>query len=64
MYADVWAQQPIDQTDLLALADRRALAIKQHLVDVLNFDFSRVSVTKTKAADLSGRVINMEIEAK
>lgn len=64
MYADVWANQPIGTAELLSLADRRALAIKQYLVDELGFEFERVSVTKAKAKKLNSRTINLQIEAK
>lgn len=64
MYEDVADRQQISTTDLLELADRRALAIKQYLVDVAQLDHARVSVAKTKKADLKGRIVNLEIDAR
>lgn len=64
MYEEVADKQNITDTDLLALADRRALAIKQHLVDVLQLEHERVSVAKTRKADLGARVVNLELDAR
>ncbi|MEE2730061.1 MAG: DUF748 domain-containing protein [Pseudomonadota bacterium] len=64
MYEDVAAQQNITNTDLLALADRRALAIKQHLVDVLQLDHARVTVSKSRSGDLQGRIVNLGLDAR
>jgi hypothetical protein len=63
MYADIEAAQTADTAELLALADGRALAIKQHLVDVLGLDHQRVSVTKARESDFTGRTLTLEIEA-
>jgi uncharacterized protein involved in outer membrane biogenesis len=64
MYEDVSGKQVISTDDLLALADHRALSIKQHLVDVLQFDHQRVSVSKTNKSELNGRVIKLKIEVR
>ena len=64
MHEDVSGKQVISTDDLLALADRRALSIKQYLVDVLQFDHQRISVSKTKKSKLNGRVIKLELEAR
>ena len=64
MYEDVADRQAITTTDLLELADQRALAIKQYLVDVLQFDHERVAVDKTRQEDLVGRVVNLELDAR
>jgi hypothetical protein len=63
LYADIIAAQSVDAAQLLALADARALAVKQHIVDVLGFDHQRISVTKARESDLTGRVLTLEIEA-
>jgi hypothetical protein len=63
MYSDIEAAQTVDATELLALADGRALAIKQHLVDVLGLDRRRVSMTKARASDFTGRTLTLEIDA-
>jgi len=64
MYEDVADKQEITSTDLLALADARALVIKQYLVDVTQLDHGRVSVAKTKKAHLKGRVVKLGIDAR
>ena len=64
MYQDVSGKQVISTDDLLALADRRALSIKQYLIDILQFDHERVSVSKTSKSELDGRIIKLEIEAR
>ena len=64
MYEEVADKQNITDTDLLALADRRALAIKQHLVDVLQLEHERVSVAKSRKQDLGARTVNLELDAR
>lgn len=64
LYEEVSDKQAINVNDLLALADRRALAVKQFLVDELQLDHQRVAVAKTAKGQLTGRVVNLEIEAK
>ena len=63
VYADLEAAQTTDAAALLSLADARALSIKQQLVNILGFDDQRVSLTKTRGNDLSGRTIKLEIDA-
>ncbi len=62
LYNDVTEAQKITSEMLLSLADHRALAIQQYLVNSLQLDHQRVSVTKTQETDLTGRSINLEIE--
>ena len=64
MYEDVADKQEISSTDLLALADARALVIKQYLVDVAQLDHGRVSVEKTNKAHLNDRVVKLGIDAR
>ena len=61
MFEDVSGKQIISTDDLLALADRRARAIMQDLVDVLKLDQKRVSVSKARPGNLTGRVIKLEL---
>ncbi len=63
LYSDVVAAQTIDTEMLLSLADSRALSIKQYLVDVLGLDHKRVSVTKARETDLTGRTLTLGIDA-
>jgi len=63
VYADLVDAQKIDAARLLSLADARALSIKQQLVDVLGFDHQRVSVTKARETDLTGRTLTLGIDA-
>jgi hypothetical protein len=62
MQADVTARQVISQQDLLNLADRRALAIKQYLVETAGLDHNRVQLLKTRDEDLKGRVCELGVE--
>ncbi len=64
MYEAVADRQVITVTDLLALADQRALVVKQYLVDDLQLDHARVAVDKTRQEDLVGRVVNLELDAR
>ena len=64
IYSEVAANQPVDTSDLLSLADRRAIAIKQYLVDDLKFDHTRLSVDKTSVKQLTGNVVNLQLGAK
>lgn len=59
MLQDVAAQQTIGQQDLQSLADQRALAIKQFLVESAKLDHSRIQMAKTRQADLKGRVCEL-----
>jgi uncharacterized protein involved in outer membrane biogenesis len=62
MQADVAARQVIGQQDLLVLADRRALAIKQYLVETAGLDQARVKLLKTRDKDLKGRTCELGVE--
>ena len=64
MLAGVAAKQPVTQQDLLDLADRRALAIKQYLVESAGLDNGRVRLQKTRGQDLRGRVCELGVEAE
>lgn len=59
MLQDVASRQSAGDAELLALADQRALAIKQYLVDSAGFDHSRIRMAKTRKADLKGRVCEL-----
>jgi len=62
MQADVAARQIVSQQDLLNLADRRALAIKQYLVESAGLDHNRVQLLKSRSEDLKGRVCELGVE--
>lgn len=64
MYDDVAQHQAVTNTDLLQLADSRALAIKQYLVDELQFDHERLVMNKAATANLDGRVIHLQLDAR
>ena len=61
MLRDVTAAQKIDPGELMSLADRRAMSIKQYLVDGLGLDHQRVSMKKPLA--LTGRTVFLELGA-
>lgn len=61
VFKDMLKGQEVNEDELIALADQRALSIKQHLVDDLKLSHERVSVIKTSVSDLSGRVIKLEL---
>ena len=62
MLAEVTAKQVIAQQDLLDLADRRALVIKQYLVETAGLDHNRVQLLKTSGDFLKGRVCTLGVE--
>jgi hypothetical protein len=62
MLADVAARQVISQEDLISLADQRALAIKQYLVETAGLDQSRVHLVKTRSENLKSRVCALGVE--
>lgn len=62
MLAEVAARQTVTQQDLVALADRRALAIKQYLVESAGLDNNRVRLQKTRSQDLKGLVCKLGVE--
>lgn len=59
MLQDVAARQLISDADLQTLADQRALAIKQFLVESAGLDHARTLLAKTGKADLNGRVCEL-----
>lgn len=59
MLQDVASRQTIDTQDLLTLADQRALAIKQYLVETAGLDHQRVLMAKTRKGDLKGRICEL-----
>ena len=63
VYNDIITAMEIKEDELLGLADARALAIKQYLVDNLKLSHERVSEIKAIKSDLSGRVIKLELDA-
>jgi hypothetical protein len=62
MLADVTDKQQISQPDLLALADQRALAIKQYMVETNKLDHNRVKLEKTREEDLKGLACELGVE--
>lgn len=64
MLRDVAERQALAEDDLLALADQRALVIKQFLVESAGLAHERVRVRKTTRADLSGRVSELGLIAE
>lgn len=59
MLQDVAARQLISDADLQTLADQRALAIKQFLVESAGLDHERTLLAKTGKADLNGQVCEL-----
>jgi outer membrane protein OmpA-like peptidoglycan-associated protein len=59
MLQDVASRQTIDTQNLLMLADQRALAIKQYLVETAGLDHQRVQMAKTRKRDLKGRICEL-----
>ncbi len=59
MLEDVAKQQTVSQQELQALADQRALAIKQFLVETAHLEHGRIQMEKTRKADLKGRVCEL-----
>ena len=59
MLQDVAARQGIGAADLQTLADQRALAIKQFLVESAGLNHERAMLAKTGKADLNGRVCEL-----
>lgn len=64
MLADVTDRQSISQQDLLTLADQRALAIKQYLVETARLDHNRVKLEKTREEDLKGLACELGVEPR
>ncbi len=62
IYDEILTAQKTDEQELLNLADERALAIKQYLVDDLKLSHERISVIKTQSGDLSGTVIKLGLD--
>jgi hypothetical protein len=62
IYADVAGRQVISQQELINLADQRALAIKQYLVETAGLDHSRVHLVTTRSEDLKSRVCELGVE--
>lgn len=63
IYDDILNALTISDDKLISLAEERALAIKQYLVDDVKFTHERISVIKTSSNDLTGTIINMGIDA-
>lgn len=64
MLVDVANKQAVSRHDLLELADRRALAIKQYLVESAGLDNGRVLMHKTRIQDLKSRICKLGVEAE
>ena len=62
LFQELLTKQEVSKADLVALADQRALTVKQHMVDVLELKHERVAVNKSKK--LQGRIIKLEIDAR
>ncbi len=62
VYEEILKTTKIDESELISLADERALSIKQYLVEDLKLSHERVSVIKALNSDLSGRVISLELD--
>lgn len=60
--ADVMAKQQVGEAELRALAEQRAAAIEQFLVEGAGFDHERID--KAKAATLDGRVCKLALEPR
>ena len=63
IYQDVIQGQMVVTDTLLSLADRRALSIKQYLVEVLQLNHKQISVIKAQKNELTGSVVKMGLEA-
>ncbi|MAR90398.1 MAG: hypothetical protein CML06_05900 [Pseudomonadales bacterium] len=62
MVEDLLSRLSVSDEDLLALADRRALAIKQHLVDQLQLDHTRVTMAQARREDLGQTAVKLGLE--
>ena len=62
MWADVAARQSVAQQELNELAEQRAQAIKQFLVEEASFDHERIDLPVTAAGGLSGRICALALE--
>lgn len=62
MLADVMAKQVVGEAELRALAEQRAAAIEQFLVEGAGFDHERID--KAKTATLDGRVCKLALEPR
>ena len=63
VYKDLQANQALSSASLLALADARAVAIKQQLVGELEFSEQRVLLNKAADKNLKGRTIELGVTA-
>ena len=63
MLKDIREKQTISDQDLTALADQRALSIKQYLIENGHLDSTRVSMKKADSGVLTGLTIKLKIEA-
>jgi hypothetical protein len=63
IYDDIVNTLAISDDKLISLAEERALAIKQYLVDEVKLSHERVSVIKTSGSDLAGTIISLGIDA-
>ncbi|HVL01789.1 MAG TPA: hypothetical protein VM553_18350, partial [Dongiaceae bacterium] len=64
MWSDVAARQTLPAQDLLTLAEQRAQAIKQYLVEEASFDHERIDLPPTAAGTLSGRICTLVLEPR
>jgi hypothetical protein len=63
VYDDILASEKVDEGELLALAEARALSIEQYLVEDLKLSDQRISVIKATQNDLSGRIVKLGLDA-
>jgi hypothetical protein len=63
IHDDILKALTISDDKLISIAEERALAIKQYLVDEVKLSHERVSVIKTSGSDLTGTIISMGIDA-
>jgi hypothetical protein len=64
MFSDVSEKQEIPEEELIALADQRAMSIKQYLVEKSQMDSARISLKKVEPGAFTGLAIKLELEAR
>lgn len=62
MWADVATRQSLTPQDLQELAEQRAQAIKQFLVENASFDHERIDLPAIAASGLTGRICTLALE--
>ncbi len=64
MFADVCERQSVSDQDLIALADQRALSIKQYLIEKGQLGQERISLKKATPGAINGLIIRLALEAR